>query len=105
MTIKNSLKVLFQFNFHPTKDTGIAFLLGFLVIATSLGLFLFPGDTTINKIGVFILRDIVMIFSLGFAFPLYFVLIIRKGNFSEFGITQKKWLISLLIKGTAEICP
>lgn len=97
MKIKNSLKNLFRFKFQPTKDTAIALILGFFVIAISLGLLFFSGSTTIDKIGIFVLRDLVMIFSLGFAFPLYYVLITRKGNLSEFGITRQKWLISLLV--------
>lgn len=97
MKIKNSLKHLFQFRCQPTKDTAIAFILGFLVIATSLGLFFFSGDTITDKIGFFILRDLVMIFGLGFAFPLYYVLIVRKESVSEFGITRQKWLISLVV--------
>ena len=97
MKIKNALKYLFQFKWRPTKDTAIAFISGFLVIATSLGLFLFSGNATTDKIGFFVLRDLVMIFSLGFAFPLYYVLIVRKEGLSEFGITRQKWLISLVV--------
>lgn len=83
---------------QPIKDTAIAFILGFLVIATSLGLFFFSGDTTTDKIGIFVLRDFIMIFGLGFAFPLYYVLIVRKESVSEFvGITRQKWLISLVV--------
>ncbi|MFH0790040.1 MAG: CPBP family glutamic-type intramembrane protease [Candidatus Omnitrophota bacterium] len=37
-----------------------------------------------------------MRFGVGFAFPLYYVLIIRKLSLSEFGITRKKWFISLI---------
>jgi len=97
MKIKNFLKSLFHLKYQPTKDTAIAFVLGFLVIAISFGLFLFSGDTATDEIGFFVLRDLVMIFSLGFAFPLYYVLIIRKESLSEFGITRQKWLISLVV--------
>ena len=88
MKIKNSLKHLFQLRYQPTKDTAIAFILGFLAIAASLGLFFFSGDTTTDKTGIFVLRDFIMIFGLGFAFPLYYVLIIRRESVSEFGITR-----------------
>jgi len=97
MKIKNFLKSLFHLKYQPTKDTAIAFVLGFLVIAISFGLFLFSGDTATDEIGFFVLRDLVMIFSLGFAFPLYYVLIIRKESLSEFGITRQKWLMSLVV--------
>ena len=43
MKIKNFLKSLFHLKYQPTKDTAIAFVLGFLVIAISFGLFLFSG--------------------------------------------------------------
>lgn len=70
--------------------------MGLLVIVISIGLFLFSGNTISDKIGYFVLRDILMIFSLGFAFPLYYVLIIRKEKICEFGITKEKWLVSLI---------
>ena len=97
MKIKNSLKNLFQFKCQLTKDTAIAFISGFLVIATSLGLLLFSENTITDKIGFFVLRDLVMIFVLGFAFPVYYVLIIKKEKIGEFGITKKKWLTSLVV--------
>lgn len=97
MKIKNSLKNLFQFKCQPTKDTAIAFISGFLVIVTSFGLLLFSENTITDKIGFFVLRDLVMIFVLGFAFPLCYVLIIKKEKISEFGITKKKWLTSLVV--------
>ncbi|MDI6603284.1 MAG: hypothetical protein QME57_04230 [Patescibacteria group bacterium] len=87
MKIKNSLKHLFQFRCQPTKDTAIALILGFLIITISFALLLFSGDTTTDKISFFVLRDLVMIFSLGFTFPLYYVLIVKKEGLSEFGIT------------------
>lgn len=62
-----------------------------------LGYSFFSGDTATDKIGFFVLRDFIMIFGLGFAFPLYYVLIVRKESVSEFGITRQKWLISLVV--------
>ena len=97
MKIKKSLKNLVQVRCQPTKDTTIAFILGFLVIAISFGLNLFSGNTPADRIGFFVLRDIIMMFCLGLAFPLYYVLIIRKGKISEFGITKNKWFISLIV--------
>jgi membrane protease YdiL (CAAX protease family) len=97
MKIKKSLRTLFQFRWEPAKDTAIALILGFLVIATSIGLLLFSFDTITGKIGFYVLRDFIMIFLLGFAIPLYYVLIIKKEDLSEFGITKKRWLISLIV--------
>ncbi|MFH1075051.1 MAG: hypothetical protein V1752_08190 [Candidatus Firestonebacteria bacterium] len=85
------------FKCQPTKDTVIAFVLGIFVIIISFSLLLFSGNATADKISFFILRDFIMIFGLGFVFPLYYVLIVRKENLSEFGITRQKWLISLVI--------
>ncbi|MEW6041397.1 MAG: CPBP family glutamic-type intramembrane protease [Elusimicrobiota bacterium] len=97
MNTKKSLKNLFQFRWQPTKDTAIAFILGCLVIIASLGLFLFSGSTTADRIGFFVLKDIIMMFALGLAIPLYYVLIIRKEGLGLFGITRKKWLVSLIV--------
>jgi membrane protease YdiL (CAAX protease family) len=100
VTLKASLKNVFQFRWKPTRDTAIAVGLGCLVIVSSLGLLLFSGNTLADEIGFFILRDLVMIFGLGFAFPLYYVSIIRKESLSEIGITKQKWHISLVINGS-----
>ena len=99
MKTKNALKHLFQFRWQPTKDTAIAFILGFIVIAISLALLPFSesGNATVERIGFLVLRDIVMVFCLGFAFPLYYILIAKKGSLSEFGVTRRKWLISLVV--------
>jgi len=97
MKIKNTLRNIFQFRWQPTKDTTIASILGFLVIATSIGLLPFSFDTIAGKIGFYVLRDFIMIFVLGIAFPLYYVLIIKREDLSEFGITKRKWLVSLIV--------
>jgi len=97
LKIKSFFQSLFHCKYQPTKDTAIAFILGFLVIAISFALLLFSGDATADKIGFFVLRDLTMIFNLGFAFPLYYVLIVREESLSEFGITRQKWLVSLVV--------
>ncbi|MFZ5933090.1 MAG: methyltransferase domain-containing protein [Patescibacteria group bacterium] len=97
MKIKNFLKNLFQFGWQPTKDTVIAFILGCLVVVASLGLFLFSGSTPADRIGFFVLKDIIMMFALGLVTPLYYVLVIRKEGLGLFGITRKKWLVSSIV--------
>lgn len=97
MKIKNTLRNIFQIRWQPTKDTAIASILGFLVIATSVGLLPFSFDAITGKIGFYVLRDFVMIFVLGIAFPLYYALIIKREDLSEFGITKRKWLVSLIV--------
>lgn len=96
MKVNNFFKNELHFKYQPTKDTAIAFILGFLVIAVSFSLRLCSGNATADKISFFILRDFIMIFGLGFAFPLYYVLIVRKESLGEFGITRHKWFISLI---------
>ena len=96
MKIKKSLKNLVQVRCQPTKDTAIAFILGFLSIVVSFKLLLFHGSTIVDKLGFFILRDLIMIFCLGFAVPLYYVLIIKKESIKELGITTDKWIVSLV---------
>lgn len=93
----NKIKNILSVKWDPTRDTIVAFILGFLQIVASFGLLLFSGNTTADRIGFFILRDLIMIFILGFAFPLYYVLIIERRKIGEFGITKRKWHISLII--------
>ncbi len=97
MNTTETMKNILHVKWKPTKDTAIAFILGFLSIAVSCGLLLFHGNTTADAIGFFILRDLIMIFALGFAIPLYYILIIKKEGLKEFGITKEKWLSSLII--------
>lgn len=52
MKIKNSFKNLFQLKYRLIKNTTIASILGFVVIATSLGLFLFSGNTLKANIAI-----------------------------------------------------
>ncbi|PKP60865.1 hypothetical protein CVT91_04380 [Candidatus Atribacteria bacterium HGW-Atribacteria-1] len=97
MSITSSIKNILHVKWNPTRDTAVAFILGFLSIAVSFGLLLFSGNTTADKIGFFVLRDLIMIFCLGFAIPLYYVLFIKKESIRELGITTDKWLVSLII--------
>lgn len=99
MEIEKFLNRLFYIQFRPAKDTAIAFILGFLVIAISFGLLLCSGNTIFDKIVFFILRDLIMIFGIGFALPLYYALIIKKGGLCELGITSQKSFISF-VSGT-----
>ena len=80
-----------------TKTTLIAFIAGISVVLCSMGLYLFPDNTFGDKIGVFILRDIIMIFFIGFAFPLYYTLIVKKNSLSTLGLTKNRIVISLIL--------
>lgn len=95
--MKNQLKNLFTFRFNITRDTIVTFLLGTLVIISSSLLLLFGFDTLGRRLGFYFFRDFIMIFILGFAAPLYYVLFIKKESLSLIGITKRKWFINLVI--------
>jgi membrane protease YdiL (CAAX protease family) len=95
--MKNRFINIFKIQFIVTKDTIIAFLLGSLVIATSALLLLFGFDTKSERMCFYVLRDFFMIFVLGFAVPLYYILIVKKERLSLIGITRRKWFINIVI--------
>ncbi len=81
------------FHFQIEKSTITGMISGLFMILLSVSMNLFPD----NEIVQIILRDVLMIFFLGFVFPLYFILIRKKGNLSVLGIHREKWKSSLLI--------
>ncbi|TCO68928.1 hypothetical protein [Marinisporobacter balticus] len=81
--MKAVIKTIFGVRVNWTKDTGIAFLSGILVILCSIVLVAFQDNTMVDEFGFFLFRDIVMIFCIGFAFPLYYVLIIKKDAITD----------------------
>ena len=83
------------FRFCPTKDTGIAALAGIAVIALSLLMLFFDGDTFSDTILSFLLRDVLMIFGLGVVFVSLYVE--KKGDsvLEDLGFTKRKWKISV----------
>lgn len=95
--MKNIIKDILKLRWKLTKDTAIAFILGSLVIISSIVLLLFAADTIANRIGFFIVRDIIMVFVLGYAFPLYYTKIIKNEAFSELGIKKENWLPSIIL--------
>ncbi|MDH7479398.1 MAG: CPBP family intramembrane metalloprotease [Syntrophomonadaceae bacterium] len=86
-----------QFRFKPNRDTAAAFILGLAVIFTSFGLLALPGDAGASRLGYFFLRDLVMMFGLGFAAPVYYVLFVKKRGFGELLLTRERWLASLAV--------
>lgn len=85
------------FRFKPTKDTLAATAAGFLMIALSLLMIPFAGDSITDKIISFILRDVLMIFGLGIV--LVSVYADRKGRsvLSDMGFTGRKTILSLIL--------
>lgn len=74
-------------------------------ITNGLGIILLSCLMTILKdeIANIILRDILMILVLGFFFPLYYTIIIKKKSVSVLGIKKEKIVISLIINLVAAL--
>ena len=85
------------FRFKVTKDTGIAAAAGFGMIALSLLMIPFGGDSARDTVISFILRDVLMIFGLGVVFVSVYAE--KKGGetFKELGFTRRKLVLSLII--------
>ncbi|MFX0548554.1 type II CAAX prenyl endopeptidase Rce1 family protein [Hathewaya histolytica] len=96
------LKKLIKFN--PTKDTGVAFICGVLIIILSLLMNFFKDRSLFHKLVSVLFRDILMILTIGFGFVLYYVLIKKRGKLSDIEITQKKLLPSLILNVIFGIC-
>jgi len=94
---KKVILSLFLLKFEFSKDTAIAFFAGLAVILTSFGLYLFPGDSITDEVGFYVFRDIIMMFGIGFAFPLHYILITKKGSIKNLGITKNKLALSLFL--------
>ena len=56
-----------------TRDTGIAVITGFVMIALSLLMLPFSGDSIRDTIASFMIRDVLMIFGLGIVFVSLFL--------------------------------
>lgn len=78
-----------QFDF----DAVVGLVSGAVMVLLSCAMNFFPDNT----LAAILLRDILMIFVLGFLFPLYYVLRKEKKSLWVLGIHREKWKISLLI--------
>ncbi|MBP5492596.1 MAG: CPBP family intramembrane metalloprotease [Clostridiales bacterium] len=87
------LKKLFRWNF--TKDTGIAAAAGLIMIALSLLMIPFGGNTARDTLISFLLRDLLMIFGLGVVFVSLYIEKHGKETAEEIGFTKLKALLSL----------
>ncbi len=88
------MKNLFRFNF--TKETAVAFAAGAAMLALSLLMLPFAGDSLADKIISFVLRDLLMIFGLGVVFVSLYVER-NKDGIKSIGFTGKKTALSLLL--------
>ena len=81
--------------FSPDKNTAVAFFLGVAIIVLSVTMLLFNGTTHETTINI-IIRDLIMIFILGFCFPIFYVGKNENG-YSALGITKIKLKLSLIL--------
>ena len=88
------MKKLFRFNL--TKDGGIAVIAGFAMIALSLLMIPFGGDSIRDTVISFVLRDVLMIFGLGVVFVSLYIEKKGKEVIEELGFTKRKWILSLI---------
>ncbi len=88
------MKNFFRFNF--TKDTAVAFAAGAAMLALSLLMLPFAGDSLADKIISFVLRDFLMIFGLGVVFVSLYAER-NKDGVKAIGFTGKKTALSLLL--------
>ena len=88
------MKNFFRFNF--TKDTAVAFAAGAAMLALSLLMLPFAGDSLADKIISFVLRDFLMIFGLGVVFVSLYVER-NKDGVKAIGFTGKRNVLSLLL--------
>jgi len=91
------IKKFFHIQFKPTKHTAVAFALGIAILILSFCLTSFKGTEMNNQLMFSFIRDILMIFIVGFIFPLCYVLFIKNTTLKDFGITSNKWKLSLVI--------
>ena len=89
------MKELFRFKF--TKDTMIAVVAGILMIGLSLLMLPFSGDSKLDTIVSFLLRDVLMIFGLGVVFVSVYVDKKGKGILADIGFTRRKLVLSIVI--------
>lgn len=85
---------LFRFNF--TKETVLAFGAGAVMIALSLLMLLFGGDSVFDVVMSFVLRDLLMIFGLGIVFVSLYVGK-KEDGLKSIGFTGRKRILSLVL--------
>lgn len=80
-------------HFQLDRKIIVGLVSGIFMVLLSCAMNFFPDST----LAAIILRNVLMIFVLGFIFPLYYVLIKEKKSLAVLGIHTEKWKISLLI--------
>ena len=85
------------FRFKVSKDTGIAAIAGLVMIALSLLMLPFGGDSLLDTAVSFFLRDVLMILGLGVVFVSLYVE--KKGGkvMEELGFTKRMLVLSIVL--------
>jgi membrane protease YdiL (CAAX protease family) len=89
------MKNLFRLN--VSKETGVAALAGCVMIALSLLMIPFDGDSGLDFVVSFVLRDLFMIFGLGVVFVSLRSEKIGEEFLGDLGFTKRKWVVSVII--------
>ena len=84
------------FRFHPNKITIVAFGTGLSIILLSTAMILFKGSQIETVLHIF-LRDFLMIFVVGFCFPLLYVRAKEEHPYATLGITKHRLKTSLVL--------
>ena len=92
-----NIEVKELFKWKLSKDTLIAVIAGIVMIALSLLMLPFSGDSTRDSIVSFLIRDVLMIFGLGIVFVSKFVDKKGKEILSDIGFTKRRWKLSLAL--------
>lgn len=86
---------LFRFNF--TKETAVALAAGTVMVALSLLMLPFSGNSFLDNAMSFVLRDLLMIFGLGVVFVSLYAGKDGKSALNEIGFSGRKNILSLIL--------
>lgn len=81
------------FHFHFDKEAATALVSGAVMLLLSIAMNFFPD----HEIAQVLLRDVLMIFVLGFVFPICFVLFKKRESLSLLGIHKQRLKTSIMI--------
>lgn len=84
------------FRFEPHKSTIVALTTGLLIILLSTSMILFEGSQ-VETILHILLRDFLMIFVVGFCFPLLYIRAKEEAPYEALGITKHRLKASLVL--------
>jgi hypothetical protein len=93
----NPLKSLFALRWQPTRDTGLAFAAGTIVILLSCSLRLVDPETLTGQIATLLILSLGIRVGIGYGLPLHTMLVKKGAGWDFFGLRRKNWAISLAL--------